>query len=68
MVNGASAAVLISDIPWNGPFYASLGFAPIPEAEVDAALSAALAHERELGMTERIAMICRLPAPSGDDS
>lgn len=57
-----------ADIPWNGPFYASMGFSPIPEADLDDALSAALAHERELGMTERIAMICRLPAQSGDDS
>ncbi len=46
-----------ADIPWNGPFYASMGFLEVPESELDAALSEALDTERRLGMTERIAMI-----------
>jgi GNAT superfamily N-acetyltransferase len=46
-----------ADIPWNGPFYASMGFSIVPESAVDEALRDALAHERSLGMTERIAMI-----------
>jgi ribosomal protein S18 acetylase RimI-like enzyme len=46
-----------ADIPWNGPFYESIGFHTVPEAELDESLESALAHERDLGLTERIAMI-----------
>ena len=46
-----------ADIPWNGPFYASMGFREVPEAELDNALMAALTEERRLGMTHRIGMI-----------
>jgi GNAT superfamily N-acetyltransferase len=46
-----------ADIPWNGPFYASMGFIEVPESELDEGLGSILADERSLGMTERIAMI-----------
>jgi ribosomal protein S18 acetylase RimI-like enzyme len=46
-----------ADIPWNGPFYASMGFSAVPEAALDETLLDALTHERNLGMTERVAMI-----------
>jgi GNAT superfamily N-acetyltransferase len=45
-----------ADIPWNAPFYASMGFRTLPEAEQDVALLEALAHERAIGLTERVAM------------
>lgn len=45
-----------SDIPWNGPFYASMGFEDVPEAALDDALNSVLKKERELGFTKRVAM------------
>lgn len=45
-----------ADIPWNGPFYQSMGFTVLAEESLDESLTAALAHERELGLTERVAM------------
>ena len=53
----AVSLTTFADIPWNGPFYASMGFQPVPEAELDESLANTLAHELALGMTERIAMI-----------
>lgn len=44
------------DLPWNGPFYRGLGFRALREAELDGPLRAILAHERSLGMTDRVAM------------
>ena len=38
------------DVAWNGPWYASLGFAPVEEPELDEALLAARAHEAEAGL------------------
>ena len=49
------------DVPWNAPFYAALGFAPI--ASPEPALARLLAHEIALGLTAygaRIAMGVRL--------
>lgn len=45
-----------ADIPWNGPFYQSMGFTILAEDALDEPLTAALTYERELGLTERIAM------------
>lgn len=45
-----------SDIPWNGPFYTSMGFQTLSEEGLDETLAAALANERQSGLTERIAM------------
>lgn len=44
------------DLPWNGPFYRGLGFRVLRDAELDGPLRAILAHERSLGMTDRVAM------------
>lgn len=38
------------DVAWNGPWYRSLGFEPIPEAELDDALLAVRAHEAAAGL------------------
>ncbi|HYF61268.1 MAG TPA: GNAT family N-acetyltransferase [Herpetosiphonaceae bacterium] len=47
------AAVTLStfrDIPWNAPFYASLGFAPLSEAALTPALRELRAHEARAGL------------------
>ena len=48
-----------ADIPWNAPFYASMGFVVLPEQALTPFLATALHQEGALGMTERVAM--RLP-------
>lgn len=63
------AAVTLStfrDIPWNGPFYASLGFAPLADAELTPALRELRAHEAQAGLPieRRICMI-RRPVAGG---
>lgn len=45
-----------SDIPWNGPFYVSMGFEALAEDRLDEHLRKILVHERRSGLTERIAM------------
>lgn len=46
------------DVPWNAPFYTSVGFEVIPEHDLDAELHRTLAHETELGLdrSRRVAM------------
>jgi len=46
------------DLPWNGPWYQRLGFATVPDAELDEALRAVRAHEAELGLdvAQRVCM------------
>ena len=50
------------DVPWNGPWYARLGYEPVPDDELDDALRAVRAHEAELGLdvTARLIMRRRL--------
>jgi N-acetylglutamate synthase and related acetyltransferases len=48
-----------ASIPWNGPFYARLGFFPLREDEAPPFVADILAAERAEGFTDRIAM--RLP-------
>jgi GNAT superfamily N-acetyltransferase len=38
------------DIPWNGPFYARLGFVEVPFAEANRRLAGLRAHEATLGL------------------
>jgi len=66
MARGLSGVTLttFADIPWNGPFYARLGFHRLAGAGLPPHLAAALARERDAGMTGRIAM--RLPIGSED--
>ena len=47
-------------IPWNGPFYASFGFREWPLDEAPEAIRARLAHEAELGLPDRLAMVMDL--------
>jgi GNAT superfamily N-acetyltransferase len=37
-------------LPWNGPFYASLGFSEVPDAELGPELRAALVEEAKHGL------------------
>lgn len=46
-----------SDLPWNGPFYETMGFVGYTPRRLPAALAALIAEEEGLGMTHRIAMI-----------
>ncbi|WP_447040914.1 GNAT family N-acetyltransferase [Streptomyces sp. DSM 118878] len=41
-----------TDVPWNAPYYARIGFRPLPEAELTPALRAIRAHEAELGLDQ----------------
>ncbi len=47
------------DVPWNAPFYASVGFEVIPEQELDAELLRRLSDETALGLerSRRVAML-----------
>ncbi len=45
-----------ADLPWNGPFYASMGFEVLSEQALTPFLARALDEERALGLTERVAM------------
>ena len=56
-----------ADIAWNAPFYVSMGFRQLDESELDAPLREALLQERELGMTERIAMLLSVAPAAGSD-
>ena len=44
------------DIPWNGPFYAAMGFAEISEADMPRHLAETLEAERARNLEERCAM------------
>lgn len=57
------------DVPWNAPFYASIGFVAIPDDQLDADLLRRLADESALGLerARRVAMrktLSRLPSAS----
>jgi GNAT superfamily N-acetyltransferase len=46
------------DVPWNGPYYARLGWSALREADLPPELAASRQHERDLGLDEwpRLAM------------
>ena len=46
-----------SHLPWNAPFYAKHGFAEVRSLEQVPHLEAALRHERNRGLENRIAMV-----------
>lgn len=50
-----------SDLPWNRPFYESIGFRVIEGAALTAPLAAALAAERQQGLIRRVAMLLSNP-------
>jgi GNAT superfamily N-acetyltransferase len=58
-------------VPWNAPFYARLGFAPVADLRPFRHLQRALLHERRVGLRGSVAMfrvagsLCRLPVRHG---
>lgn len=69
---GMPALTLLTfrEVPWNGPYYASLGFRPLADAELGPELMALRAHESELGLDRdtRFAMRLNLPVQGRDPS
>lgn len=51
-----------ADLPWNGPFYRSAGFHVLSDKELNPTLRVILAQEASLGMVNRVAMRCPIPA------
>lgn len=47
-------------VAWNGPFYSSFGFREWPASEAPEAIRQRLAHEAELGLPDRVAMVMDL--------
>jgi len=62
---GLPALTLLTfrDVPWNGPYYAALGFRPLADTELTPGLVALRTHENELGLERdaRFAMRLNLP-------
>jgi GNAT superfamily N-acetyltransferase len=62
--DGRSALTLLTfrDVPWNGPYYARLGFAELPDDRLGPELAALRRHEAGLGLDvdARGAMVLRL--------
>jgi len=48
------------NIPWNAPFYESLGFRGISTSDMPARLAEVLAGEAARGLTDRCAMTLRI--------
>ena len=46
------------DLPFNGPFYASMGFVEIPLDQLSPSIADILAAEEAAGMVQRIGMLC----------
>ncbi|MCU1496182.1 MAG: putative acetyltransferase [Acidimicrobiales bacterium] len=55
------------DVPWNGPYYASLGFEVVPADELSPELQAVRSHEQAHGLdiTQRVVMARRIERTAG---
>ncbi|GLF97956.1 GNAT family N-acetyltransferase [Streptomyces yaizuensis] len=62
---GALTLTTFSEVPWNAPYYARLGFRVLPEAEETEGLRAIRRTEREIGLDRwpRVCMRRELPRP-----
>ena len=49
------------DVAWNGPYYRRLGFAEMPDDQLDPELAALRVHEAELGLDVSIRCAMRRP-------
>ncbi|HEY8574690.1 GNAT family N-acetyltransferase [Phenylobacterium sp.] len=58
---GAVTLTTFRDLPWNGPFYASLGFRALKPEELNGRLTAILMRERRLGLDMNARCAMRLP-------
>lgn len=67
-VRGLQAITLLTFryVPWNGPYYASLGFGPLADAELTPGLLALRAHESERGLDRESRQAMRLDLPAQD--
>jgi len=54
------------DVPWNGPYYASLGFRPLADSELTPGLLALRVHESELGLDRESRHAMRLDLSAQD--
>lgn len=65
---GLPAVTLITfrDVQWNGPYYISLGFCPLADADLSPGLLALRAHEDELGLDRSARHVMRLDLPARD--
>ena len=54
-----------SDLPWNAPFYAKLGFRMLEESELTIGFQQIRRQEMEAGLpiSERVIMNCQLQSP-----
>ena len=61
--------VTFRHLPWNAPFYARLGFVPLPERAIGPELREYIAEEGAAGIdtTRRVAMRLALPGTAGGD-
>jgi GNAT superfamily N-acetyltransferase len=48
------------DLPWNAPFYEKVGFQIVDDRTLSPMLRATLAQEANIGLTDRLAMMCTL--------
>jgi GNAT superfamily N-acetyltransferase len=58
----ATTLTTFRDVPWNGPYYETLGYRELPVAEIGSELAAAMEHEASLpgiDASRRCAMIKR---------
>lgn len=63
---GARAVTLSTfrDVPWNAPFYARLGFAPLPDDAIGPGLRGIVAAERAQGLAMDGRVLMRCPISS----
>ncbi|MEU6122607.1 GNAT family N-acetyltransferase [Streptomyces sp. NPDC047123] len=66
---GARALTLttFTDVPWNAPYYARLGFRPLTDAGLTPALRAVRTHEAELGLDRWPRLCMRRDLPGATD-
>jgi GNAT superfamily N-acetyltransferase len=50
--HGRITLTTFREVPWNGPYYARLGWSVVGEADLPPELAAARRHERDLGFDE----------------
>jgi len=67
---GAVTLTTFSNVPWNGPWYARLGFRPVPRTELSPGLARAFRDEGRRGLPIDLRVVMRLelgtltPGPS----
>lgn len=67
---GFTALTLITfrDVPWNGPYYAALGFQVLDDAALTSRLRALRTHEHDLGLEPALRQVMRLGVHANDDA